>query len=51
MLSVSAILHLASEILSGLAYAHEKRDDDGRPMGLVHRDVTPENVIVSSVAR
>jgi serine/threonine-protein kinase len=47
LLSRNAILHLATEILSGLAYAHEKHDDDGRPLGLVHRDVTPENVIVS----
>jgi hypothetical protein len=47
LLSRNAILYLASEILSGLAYAHERRDDDGRPLGLVHRDVTPENVIVS----
>jgi hypothetical protein len=46
-LSVNAILHLATEILDGLAYAHDKRDEAGRPMGLVHRDVTPANVIVS----
>ena len=46
-LSPDAILHLANEFLSGLAYAHDKRDDEGRPLGLVHRDITPENVIVS----
>jgi serine/threonine protein kinase len=46
-LSVNAILHLANEILNGLAYAHDKRDEDGQPMGLVHRDITPANIIVS----
>ena len=47
LLSRNAILHLANEILNGLAYAHDKRDDAGNPLGLVHRDITPENVIVS----
>jgi hypothetical protein len=47
LLSPRAILHLAREILGGLAYAHDKRDDAGRPLGLVHRDITPENVIIS----
>ena len=47
LLSPGAILHVANEILTGLAYAHDKHDDEGRPLGLVHRDVTPENVIIS----
>jgi serine/threonine-protein kinase len=47
MLSHNAILHLANEVLAGLAYAHDKRDEAGRPVGLVHRDITPANVIIS----
>ena len=47
LLSANAILHLAHEVLSGLQYAHGKRDDSGRPLGIVHRDITPENVIIS----
>jgi serine/threonine-protein kinase len=47
LLSLGAILHLGRELLCGLAYAHDKRDDAGRPVGLVHRDITPENVIIS----
>ncbi len=31
----------------GLHFAHEIRRPDGRPMGLVHRDVSPQNLIVS----
>lgn len=35
------------EILHGLAFAHELTDDDGRPLGVVHRDVSPDNVLIS----
>ncbi len=31
----------------GLAYAHRRRDESGRPLGLVHRDVSPQNVLIS----
>jgi eukaryotic-like serine/threonine-protein kinase len=36
-----------SEVLSGLAYAHDLTDYDGSPLGIVHRDVSPQNVIVT----
>jgi serine/threonine protein kinase len=32
---------------SGLAYAHEKRDLEGRPLEIVHRDISPQNVVVT----
>ncbi|MEM9863879.1 MAG: protein kinase [Myxococcota bacterium] len=35
------------ETLRGLDYAHRKRDDEGRPLQLVHRDVSPSNVLIS----
>jgi eukaryotic-like serine/threonine-protein kinase len=35
------------DVLSGLHHAHELKDYDGQPIGLVHRDVTPHNVFVS----
>jgi serine/threonine-protein kinase len=42
--------HTVSIILAicgGLAYAHEKRDLDGTQLGIVHRDISPQNVVVT----
>ena len=33
-------------MLDGLHYAHELKDFDGKPLGVIHRDVTPSNVFV-----
>ncbi|MBX3274940.1 MAG: protein kinase, partial [Sandaracinaceae bacterium] len=38
---------IASKMLEGLDYAHRKRDRHGRPMGIIHRDVSPQNILVS----
>lgn len=35
-----------SRVCRGLDYAHTKRDRTGRPLGIVHRDVTPSNVMM-----
>lgn len=35
------------EALRSLDYAHRRTTDDGRPLGIVHRDVSPSNVLVS----
>lgn len=40
-------LHIVIETLRGLDYAHRRMDEQGRPLGLVHRDVSPSNVLVS----
>jgi serine/threonine protein kinase len=40
-------LTIGVALASGLHYAHERQGHDGRPLGLVHRDVSPSNVIVS----
>jgi serine/threonine protein kinase len=38
---------IASRIARGLAYAHAKTDKDGRPLGIVHRDVNLKNIMVA----
>jgi serine/threonine-protein kinase len=38
---------IAVEMCKGLHYAHTRLDEQGRPLGLVHRDVSPDNVLVS----
>ncbi len=42
-----AAIYISREILSALAYAHSKRDFDGNPLKLIHRDVSPSNVLLS----
>jgi len=46
-LTVELALFIASKIASALDYAHRKRDFDEKEMALVHRDVSPQNVLVS----
>ncbi|MEM9290182.1 MAG: protein kinase [Acidobacteriota bacterium] len=40
-------LMIASRLASALDYAHRKRDPQGQELGLVHRDVSPQNVLLS----
>ena len=40
-------LHVVAQMLRGLDYAHRRTDSDNRPLGIVHLDVKPANVLVS----
>jgi eukaryotic-like serine/threonine-protein kinase len=40
-------LRVLSEVLSGLEYAHTFEDYDGTVLGIVHRDISPQNVFVT----
>jgi eukaryotic-like serine/threonine-protein kinase len=40
-------LFIVREVLAGLDYAHRARDQHGTPLGVVHRDVSPSNVLIS----
>lgn len=44
---VPLVCRLVIEACSGLDYAHKKADGSGRPLDIVHRDVSPQNIIVS----
>ena len=46
-LSAPLILHVARALLDALHYAHTLTGADGKPLGLIHRDVTPHNILVS----
>jgi TonB family protein len=46
-LSIELSLFIASKIAAALDYAHRKRDFENRDIGLVHRDVSPQNVLIS----
>lgn len=39
--------YMMAQALDGLAYAHEFRDPAGVPLNVVHRDVSPQNILVS----
>jgi eukaryotic-like serine/threonine-protein kinase len=45
-LPLDVCLHVALSVLRGLEYAHGARDSRGKPLSLVHRDVSPGNVLI-----
>src|SRR5438128_743360 len=47
-LGVSQTLYIMSEVCKGLAYAHDVQDpENGKPLGIVHRDISPPNMLLS----
>ena len=38
---------IIGEVAKGLHYAHERKDERGNPMAIVHRDVSPQNILVA----
>lgn len=45
-LPLTVALTIIADICSGLDYAHNAMDVEGQPLGIVHRDVTPSNVLI-----
>src|SRR5262245_22043168 len=46
-LDLALQIRILIDVLEGLHYAHELCDFDGKPLGLVHRDISPQNVFVT----
>lgn len=44
---ISHSLYMITSVLRGLDHAHRRRDEQGNPMQIVHRDVSPANVLLS----
>ncbi|HOI10608.1 MAG TPA: protein kinase, partial [Myxococcota bacterium] len=40
------VAHVIADIASGLRYAHQARSEDGEPLNIVHRDVSPHNILL-----
>ncbi|HEX3598274.1 MAG TPA: serine/threonine-protein kinase, partial [Polyangiaceae bacterium] len=44
-----AALYIAREVLLALAFAHEATDETGRSLSIVHRDISPSNILVGRI--
>jgi serine/threonine protein kinase len=46
-IALADALYIISHVCTALHYAHEKHDLEGRPLHIIHRDVSPSNVLIS----
>lgn len=46
-LPIDMVCHTAVKICEGLDYAHRRRAHDGTPLNIIHRDISPQNVLIS----
>lgn len=47
LFTIDMATHIIREIAIGLSYAHRKKDKKGRSLSLVHRDISPANILLS----
>jgi len=48
-LSPAVVAYIGAELAGALGYMHARADTDGEPLGLVHRDLNPPNILLSRV--
>lgn len=41
------VLYVISEVCKGLDYAHSKKDLESNPLNIIHRDISPQNILIS----
>ncbi|MDO8461229.1 MAG: serine/threonine-protein kinase [Deltaproteobacteria bacterium] len=46
-MSEDTAVYIISEVCKGLDYAHRKADNEGNPLSIVHRDISPQNILIS----
>ncbi|RKH43626.1 serine/threonine protein kinase [Corallococcus sp. AB050B] len=46
-LPLTFVLYVMGRVLDALAYAHRKRDEEEKELKLVHRDISPQNILIS----
>ena len=46
-IALADALYIIAHVCTALHYAHEKHDLEGRPLNIIHRDVSPSNVLIS----
>lgn len=44
---IEIAVHVVAEVANGLAYAHDRKNAQGQPLHIVHRDVSPQNILLS----
>lgn len=47
-LPIALALHIAAEAASGLHYMHSRADAGGKPLNIIHRDISPQNLMLTS---
>lgn len=46
-LDIACVCYIVSKVCEGLDYAHNKKDANGNPMNIIHRDISPQNILIS----